>query len=288
MRGLAEKALVFPVELRGAFVAHGKPRARRIHPFRQPEALRFKKTQPLVELQRTQAGHFLEMPVKGGSSHVHAPRQLLHLQGRTVVVAQPRHGLGYLRALGTESMKAAQKIALRYHGYLHELAAVYADQAMGFTPDETILLVLLVNITAAIGAFAFGYVEDRIGHKNALIVTLFIWIAMVGVAYFAQTKALFWVAANLAGIAMGSSQSAGRALVGVLAPEKDRAAFYSFWNMALWVANIIGPMTYGLITWMTGNDQRLALLCTGMFFVVGLIFLLPMKLSKTKENFQKI
>lgn len=160
------------------------------------------------------------------------------------------------------------------------LAAVYADQAMGFTPDETILLVLLVNITAAIGAFAFGYVEDRIGHKNALIVTLFIWIAMVGVAYFAQTKPIFWIAANLAGIAMGSSQSAGRALVGVLAPEKDRSAFYSFWNMALWIANIIGPMTYGYITWITDNDQRLALLCTGMFFVVGLILLLPMKLSR--------
>lgn len=159
------------------------------------------------------------------------------------------------------------------------LAAVYADQAMGFTPDETILLVLLVNITAAIGAFAFGYVEDRIGHKNALIVTLLIWIAMVGVAYFAQTKPIFWIAANLAGIAMGSSQSAGRALVGVLAPPKDRAAFYSFWNMALWVANIIGPMTYGYITWLTDNDQRLALLCTGLFFVVGLILLLPMQLK---------
>lgn len=161
------------------------------------------------------------------------------------------------------------------------LAAVYADQAMGFTPDETILLVLLVNITAAIGAFAFGYVEDRIGHKNALIVTLFIWIAMVVVAYFAQTKALFWVAANLAGIAMGSSQSAGRALVGVLAPAKDRAAFYSFWNMALWVANIIGPMTYGMITWATNNDQRLALLCTGLFFVFGLVLILPMRLQKS-------
>ena len=159
------------------------------------------------------------------------------------------------------------------------LAAVYADQAMGFTPDETILLVLLVNITAAIGAFAFGYVEDRIGHKNALIVTLLIWIAMVGVAYFAQTKPIFWIAANLAGIAMGSSQSAGRALVGVLAPDKDRAAFNSFWDMALWVANIIGPMTYGYITWLTDNDQRLALLCTGLFFVVGLILLLPMQLK---------
>ena len=161
------------------------------------------------------------------------------------------------------------------------LAAVYADQAMGFTPDETILLVLLVNITAAIGAFAFGYVEDRIGHKNALMVTLLIWIAMVSVAYFAQTKPIFWIAANLAGIAMGSSQSAGRALVGVLAPEKDRSAFYSFWNMALWVANIIGPMTYGLITWITGNDQRLALLCTGLFFVVGLVLLVPMRLKSS-------
>lgn len=162
------------------------------------------------------------------------------------------------------------------------LAAVYANQVLGFTADETILLVLLVNITAAIGAFAFGYIEDRIGHKMALILTLSIWIAMVAVAYVAQTKPMFWLAANLAGIAMGSSQSAGRALVGVLAPDDKRAAFYSFWNMALWVANIIGPMTYGLITWVTGNDQRLALLCTGMFFVAGLILLLPMNVAKSE------
>ena len=164
------------------------------------------------------------------------------------------------------------------------LAAIYADQVMGFSAAETILLVLLVNITAAIGAFAFGYVEDRIGHKNALMVTLLIWIAMVAVAYIAQTKALFWVAANLAGIAMGSSQSAGRALVGVLAPEQKRAAFYSFWNMALWVANIIGPMTYGTITWLSGNDQRFALLMTGSFFVLGLILLLPMRLKRRGTN----
>ena len=164
------------------------------------------------------------------------------------------------------------------------LAAIYANQVMGFTPAETIMLVLLVNVTAAIGAFVFGYIEDKIGHKRALIATLLIWIAMVGVAYCAQTKALFWVAANLAGLAMGSSQSAGRALVGVLAPETERAAFYSFWNMALWIANIIGPMTYGSITWLSGNDQRLALLMTGSFFVLGLILLLPMRLPDASDR----
>ncbi len=160
------------------------------------------------------------------------------------------------------------------------LAAIYANQVMGFSEAETIGMVLIVNITAAIGAFAFGYVEDRIGHRAALMLTMLIWIAMIGTGYFAETKTVFWIAANLAGIAMGSSQSAGRALVGVLAPETKRAAFYSFWNVALWVANIIGPMTYGILTWITQNDHRFALLMTGLFFVFGLIALIPMRLPK--------
>lgn len=160
------------------------------------------------------------------------------------------------------------------------LAAIYANQVMGFSEAETIFMVLLVNITAAIGAFAFGYIEDRIGHKYALMLTLVIWLGMIGVGYYAQTKAVFWIAANLAGIAMGSSQSAGRALVGALAPENQRAAFYSFWNVALWIANIIGPMTYGILTWMTNNDHRFALLMTGLFFLIGLILLVPIRLKK--------
>lgn len=159
------------------------------------------------------------------------------------------------------------------------LSAIYAQEAMGFSGDEILFMVLLVNITAAVGAFAFGYIEDRIGHKNALIVTLLIWIAMIAVAYIATTKWEFWIAANLAGIAMGSCQSAGRALVGVLAPKDKCSSFYSFWNMALWVANIIGPMTYGIITWLTHNDHRFAMLMVGSYFVFGLLFLLPMKVK---------
>ena len=159
------------------------------------------------------------------------------------------------------------------------LSAIYAQEAMGFSGDEIIFMVLLVNITAAVGAFAFGYIEDKIGHKNALIVTILIWIAMVAVAYIATTKVEFWIAANLAGIAMGSCQSAGRALVGVLAPKEQCSSFYSFWNMALWIANIIGPMTYGIITWLTHNDHRFAMLMVGSYFVIGLVLLLPMKVK---------
>ena len=94
---------------------------------------------------------------------------------------------------------------------------------------------------------------------------------MVATAAAAQGEALFWVSANLAGLAMGSSQSAGRAMVGLLAPEKRLAEFYGLWNMALWLSAAVGPLTYGAVSWMSGNNQRLAILVTGLFFVAGLL-----------------
>src|SRR5690606_2218271 len=110
------------------------------------------------------------------------------------------------------------------------LAAVYATEAMGFTMEQTMMLVFAVNIAAAAGAFLFGYLQDRIGHKPALFVTLVGWIVMVLLAYGAVDVRVFWLAAVVAGLCMGSSQSAGRAMVGALAPPRRLAEFYSLWT----------------------------------------------------------
>lgn len=163
------------------------------------------------------------------------------------------------------------------------LSAVYASAVMGFETADTIFMVFLVNITAAIGAFLFGYVQDAIGHKRALAITLLVWLAMIVVACLAETRGMFWAAANLAGLAMGSSQSAGRAMVGVLAPKARLAEFYSFWNMALWVAAIVGPLSYGVVTWMTGNDHRMAIAVTGLFFAAALLALMPLNLDRGRR-----
>src|SRR6185369_7534890 len=95
------------------------------------------------------------------------------------------------------------------------LAAVYAEQVLGFTQTDTMMLVFLVNIASALGAFAWGYVQDRLGHRRALAATLWGWVLMTVLAMLATGKPLFWIAALLAGLCMGSSQSAGRALAGV-------------------------------------------------------------------------
>jgi len=153
------------------------------------------------------------------------------------------------------------------------LAAVYADHVMGFTMPQIMLLVFAVNIGAAVGAFGFGYLQDRIGHKRALGMTLCGWIVMVLVAYAAVTAPVFWAAAILAGLCMGTSQSAGRAMVGALAPAGRLAEFFALWTFAVQLAAVVGPLTYGLVTWLTAGNHRLAILVTGLFFVGGLLLL---------------
>ncbi len=149
------------------------------------------------------------------------------------------------------------------------LAAVYADQALGFSQAQTMALVFLVNIASAVGAFAFGYYEDRIGHQPALAVTLVGWMLMTVLAFVASSAWLFWMAALIAGLCMGSSQSCGRALAGALAPHDRLAEFFGLWTFATRLAAIIGPLTYGAVTVLTAGNHRLAILSTGVFFVVG-------------------
>lgn len=161
------------------------------------------------------------------------------------------------------------------------LSAVYAQIVLKFTTEQTITLILAVNFAAAAGAWYFGYLEDRLGHKKVLLLTIGIWISVVVIAAASYSHALFWVAATLAGIAMGSSQSAGRSMVASLAPERRLTQYYSLWNAAVWIANIIGPISYGLITWISMGNQRIAILITGLYFVLGAICLKPVVIPKT-------
>lgn len=153
------------------------------------------------------------------------------------------------------------------------LAAIYAQEAMGFTTARTLVLILVVNVTAAVGAFCFGYVQDRVGHVRAIALTLLGWILMVLLAWRAESAPLFWLAANIAGLCMGASQSAGRAMVGYLAPPDRLAEFFGLWGLAVKLASILGPLTYGLANWLSGGDHRRAILVTGSYFLVGLLLL---------------
>jgi len=194
---------------------------------------------------------------------------------------QVRHTLGHLADL--PDLRRFLVCTVLYQAGIQAvitLAAIYANQAFHFNTQQTILLVLVVNITAALGAFAFGHVQDCVGHVRLIAFTLLGWIVMVLLAWAAPDERMFWVAANLAGLCMGASQSAGRALVGLLAPPAQEAEFFGLWGLAVKLASIIGPLTYGAASWITQGDHRQSLLITGSYFVAGLWTLRGVKAAR--------
>jgi UMF1 family MFS transporter len=163
------------------------------------------------------------------------------------------------------------------------VAAVYAQEVMGFTTRDTLMLILVVNITAAVGAFVFGHVQDRLGHVRTLVLTLIGWLIAVVLAWLAEGPMLFWVVANLVGLCLGSSQSAGRALVGYLSPPARTAEFFGLWGLAVKLSAILGPVTYGLVTWVTHGNHRFAMLATGIFFVIGAAILATLDVARGRR-----
>ena len=163
------------------------------------------------------------------------------------------------------------------------IAAIYAQEVMNFSTKENIIMIMVVNITAAAGAFVFGLLQDHLGAKRTLVLTLVIWIVAITVAWQGDSKTQFWVAANLIGLAMGSSQSAGRALVALFTPDGRSAEFFGLWGLSIKLAAIVGPMSYGLIAWLSNGDHRQAIFSTLMFFVVGLILLFTVNEKRGRE-----
>lgn len=153
------------------------------------------------------------------------------------------------------------------------IAAIFAQEVFGFDSMQLIVLIMVVNLTAAIGAFGFGHAQDRFGSVPTLAVALLTWTVAIAIATAATEPLHIWLCANLIGIAMGATQAGGRALVGNLTPRSRNGEVFGLWGMANRAAAIIGPITYGLINHWWAGDHRISLLAPLCFFIAGLLLL---------------
>lgn len=153
------------------------------------------------------------------------------------------------------------------------LAAIYAQEVMGFGREELIILIMVVNVTAAVGALICGHLQDKIGSVPTLAITLVLWILAILTAFFATEPVHMWIAGNLIGAAMGSSQSVSRALVSKFTPAERSGEFLGLWGVVIRLSAIVGPLSYGIVNFLSQGDHRLALLSTLLFFILGLLLL---------------
>jgi len=152
----------------------------------------------------------------------------------------------------------------------------YASTTLGFSETELLIFFLTVQTTAIAGSVVLGIIADSIGQKKTIIITLVMWLLTVLIAYLVQDKTGFYVVGLIAGAAMGSSQSTSRSMMSKLTPPEKKTEFFGFYSFFGKSSAVVGPLVFGLVSFLSG-DQRMAIISIGFFFVVGLLILIQVK-----------
>jgi len=150
---------------------------------------------------------------------------------------------------------------------------IYAVGTFDFTFDEVILFGIALNVSAGLGALVFGFVDDRIGGRNTILISLVGLIVATILAVVAQTKSALWVAGMLLGLLVGPNQSASRSLIGRFIPEDKENEFFGFFAFSGKATSFLGPLLLGQLT-LAFDSQRYGVATIAVFFVVGGLLLL--------------
>ncbi|WP_445158586.1 MFS transporter [Halomonas sp. E14] len=200
-------------------------------------------------------------------------------------VSTTLHELRHFRDLGIFLVSLLFSMAGVY--IIIAFAFIYGAQVIGWDEPIRNLMFIIVQITAAAGALGFGFIQDRIGTKVTYQLTLLLWVAAV-LAIWATPEVTAWLNAAfglawepqhlflfvgcLAGLSLGSSQSASRALVGLFSPTRKAAEFFGFWGLANKLAGVLGIVGLGLLQAVVGLQASI-LLCAALFLVAMTICL---------------
>ena len=159
---------------------------------------------------------------------------------------------------------------------LFSMGGIYAAVTFGMDFHELLLFGISLNITAGLGAFAFGWVDDWVGPKRTVLIALAAIAALGAAILLVQSKAAFWAFALPMGIFFGPAQSASRSLMARIAPPRLYAEMFGLYALAGKATAFMGPALFGWVTALSGS-QRIGLSTVLLFLLIGALLLLPVR-----------
>ena len=149
---------------------------------------------------------------------------------------------------------------------------IYAAGTFGFTISDVVIFGIALNVVAGLGAWLFGFVDDRFGGKTTIMISLvFLGLSTI-LATFAPDRFWFWVAGIGVGFFLGPNQSASRSLMGRFVPKQHESEFFGFFAFSGKVTAFAGPWLLGILSDV--YSQRVGVFSVLLFFIVGGVLLL--------------
>ena len=153
------------------------------------------------------------------------------------------------------------------------LGGIYAIGTLNFTMQEVLILGIVLNVFAALGSFVFGLIEDRIGVRKVINLSLVILVISTFLAFISPwtmyPKIFFWTSGVLLGTMVGPNQSCSRSYMAQIIPEDKKNEFFGFYAFTGKATSFLGPLMFGFLTKI--YSQQIGLLSVLVFFIIGLI-----------------
>lgn len=152
------------------------------------------------------------------------------------------------------------------------LAALYMERTLGMEVGDIMVVAIWLNVAAGFGAWGFGWIDDKVGARAAIVWSLFLLIGGGVLAIAVPTVTAFWFAATLVGIGLGPNQSASRSLMARFVPAGRSGEFYGLFALSGKATTWMGPLLFGIVVEAT-DSQRLGLFPLIAMLVLGLVLI---------------
>ena len=150
---------------------------------------------------------------------------------------------------------------------------VYAAGTFGLREDQVLLFGIALNLTAGAGAAAFAWIDDWLGSKQAILISLLGLIIPGTMLLLVESVTLFWIFGMLVGIFVGPVQAAGRSYLARVAPEELRNQMFGLFAFSGKATAFVGPLLVGWVTAASGS-QRVGMSVIFVFLTIGFLLML--------------
>ena len=156
------------------------------------------------------------------------------------------------------------------------MGGIFAVGVFNLEIKDLLVLSVLMNITAFIGAIIGGYANDKFSSKSVIIFSLLGLIFSSAIILFIKTKIFFLIFASINGLFIGPIQSASRVFITKSIDKNNQASGFGLFALSGKLTSFIGPLLVSTLTYIS-NSQRIGFSATIILLLIGLLILLKVK-----------
>lgn len=208
-----------------------------------------------------------------------------------------RQPISFLEACksGWEQLKESIKNARKYRAIVRFLIArmvfidalgtifayggIYAAGTFDFSQRDVLLFGIGLNLTAGVGAALFAWIDDKVGSRFTMLVSLGGLILSTSTVLLVSSVNLFWTFGLILGIFVGPVQAASRTYMARISPEGLENQMFGLMALSGKVTAFLGPFTVGWLIYWSGS-QRVGMTAIVALLVIGFALLYSVPKAK--------